>query len=42
VANPIALSATPVAYRRVPPPLAGDDAAIRAWLGGDAGEALAS
>ena len=32
VANPIALSDTPVVYRRVPPPLGADDAAVRAWL----------
>jgi len=40
VANPIALSDTPVAYRRVPPVLGGDDAALRAWLRADAGDAL--
>jgi len=32
VANPIALSETPVTYRRVPPALGADDAAVRAWL----------
>jgi crotonobetainyl-CoA:carnitine CoA-transferase CaiB-like acyl-CoA transferase len=32
VANPIALSDTPVVYRRVPPPLGADDAGVRAWL----------
>jgi len=40
VANPIELSATPVSYRRVPPALAGDDAALREWLREDAGGAL--
>jgi crotonobetainyl-CoA:carnitine CoA-transferase CaiB-like acyl-CoA transferase len=35
VANPIGLRETPVAYRRVPPPLGGDDAAVRAWLGAE-------
>ena len=32
VANPIVLSDTPVTYRRVPPALGADDAAVRAWL----------
>jgi crotonobetainyl-CoA:carnitine CoA-transferase CaiB-like acyl-CoA transferase len=32
VSSPIALSATPVAYRRVPPALGSDDADVRAWL----------
>ena len=37
VANPISLNGTPVGYRRVPPRLGADDAAVRAWLlGGDA------
>ncbi len=36
VANPISLHATPVSYRRIPPALGADDAAVRAWLrGGD-------
>jgi crotonobetainyl-CoA:carnitine CoA-transferase CaiB-like acyl-CoA transferase len=36
VASPIALDATPVAYRRIPPALrGGDEAAVRAWLRGD-------
>jgi crotonobetainyl-CoA:carnitine CoA-transferase CaiB-like acyl-CoA transferase len=34
VASPISLAATPVAYRRVPPALGADDAAVRAWLRG--------
>jgi crotonobetainyl-CoA:carnitine CoA-transferase CaiB-like acyl-CoA transferase len=33
-ANPIALDATPVSYRRSPPGLGADDAAVRAWLAG--------
>jgi crotonobetainyl-CoA:carnitine CoA-transferase CaiB-like acyl-CoA transferase len=32
VADPIALSATPVTYRTPPPALDADGAAIRAWL----------
>ncbi len=32
VADPIGLSATPVSYRRPPPPLGADDAAVRSWL----------
>jgi len=32
VANPISLDGTPVGYRRVPPRLGADDAAVRAWL----------
>jgi crotonobetainyl-CoA:carnitine CoA-transferase CaiB-like acyl-CoA transferase len=32
VANPISLGGTPVGYRRVPPQLGADDAAVRAWL----------
>jgi crotonobetainyl-CoA:carnitine CoA-transferase CaiB-like acyl-CoA transferase len=40
VANPITLSDTPVAYRRVPPALGGDDQAVRAWLCEDAGGSL--
>jgi crotonobetainyl-CoA:carnitine CoA-transferase CaiB-like acyl-CoA transferase len=32
VANPIGLQGTPVGYRRVPPRLGADDAAVRAWL----------
>jgi crotonobetainyl-CoA:carnitine CoA-transferase CaiB-like acyl-CoA transferase len=41
VADPIGLSATPVSYRRPPPPLACDDSAVRAWLRGeDAGFAI--
>jgi crotonobetainyl-CoA:carnitine CoA-transferase CaiB-like acyl-CoA transferase len=32
VANPIGLAGTPVGYRRVPPRLGADDAAVRAWL----------
>jgi crotonobetainyl-CoA:carnitine CoA-transferase CaiB-like acyl-CoA transferase len=39
VASPIALGATPVAYRRIPPALGADDAAVRAWLRG--GEPMA-
>ena len=35
VADPIALSATPVSYRRPPPALGGDDSAVRDWLRGD-------
>ena len=35
VADPIKLSATPVTYRRVPPGLGADDAAVRAWLCSD-------
>ena len=35
VASPIALDATPPAYRRIPPALGADDAAVRAWLRGD-------
>ena len=36
VASPISLADTPVGYRRVPPALGADDAAVRAWLhGGD-------
>ena len=36
VADPIGLSATPVSYRRPPPPLGADDSAVREWLrGGD-------
>lgn len=31
-ANPIAMSGTPVAYRRPSPDLGADDAAVRAWL----------
>jgi crotonobetainyl-CoA:carnitine CoA-transferase CaiB-like acyl-CoA transferase len=34
VANPISLHGTPVGYRRVPPRLGADDAAVRAWLRG--------
>jgi crotonobetainyl-CoA:carnitine CoA-transferase CaiB-like acyl-CoA transferase len=34
VANPIGLDGTPIGYRRVPPALGADDAAVRAWLGG--------
>jgi crotonobetainyl-CoA:carnitine CoA-transferase CaiB-like acyl-CoA transferase len=41
VANPIAFSQTPVAYRRVPPPLGADDAAVRAWLSDGDASALA-
>jgi crotonobetainyl-CoA:carnitine CoA-transferase CaiB-like acyl-CoA transferase len=37
VANPISLDATPVGYRRVPPRLGADDAAVRAWLAEDGG-----
>jgi crotonobetainyl-CoA:carnitine CoA-transferase CaiB-like acyl-CoA transferase len=37
VANPISLSGTPVGYRRVPPQLGADDAAVRAWLLADDG-----
>jgi crotonobetainyl-CoA:carnitine CoA-transferase CaiB-like acyl-CoA transferase len=33
-ANPIALDATPVSYRRPPPALGADDAAVRSWLAG--------
>ena len=41
VADPIGLSATPVSYRRPPPPLGGDDSAVREWLRGeDAGFAI--
>jgi crotonobetainyl-CoA:carnitine CoA-transferase CaiB-like acyl-CoA transferase len=40
VANPITLSQTPVVYRRVPPPLGADDAAVRAWLREGDGPAL--
>jgi crotonobetainyl-CoA:carnitine CoA-transferase CaiB-like acyl-CoA transferase len=40
VADPIALDATPVSYRRVPPALGADDAVVRAWLRGAAGEPL--
>ena len=32
VANPISLDGTPVGYRRVPPRLGSDNAAVRAWL----------
>jgi crotonobetainyl-CoA:carnitine CoA-transferase CaiB-like acyl-CoA transferase len=32
VASPIGLDATPVSYRRTPPRLGADDAAVRAWL----------
>ena len=32
VANPISLDGTPVGYRRAPPRLGADDAAVRAWL----------
>jgi crotonobetainyl-CoA:carnitine CoA-transferase CaiB-like acyl-CoA transferase len=35
VANPIALDGTPLGYRRVPPRLGADDAAVRAWLRGN-------
>ena len=34
VASPIALGATPASYRRPPPALGADDAAVRAWLDG--------
>jgi crotonobetainyl-CoA:carnitine CoA-transferase CaiB-like acyl-CoA transferase len=34
VANPIGLDRTPIGYRRAPPALGADDAAVRAWLGG--------
>jgi crotonobetainyl-CoA:carnitine CoA-transferase CaiB-like acyl-CoA transferase len=37
VANPISLDGTPVGYRRVPPRLGADDAAVRAWLLDDDG-----
>jgi crotonobetainyl-CoA:carnitine CoA-transferase CaiB-like acyl-CoA transferase len=37
VANPIGLDRTPVSYRRIPPPLGADDAAVRAWLRGTGG-----
>jgi len=39
-ANPIALDATPVSYRRPPPALGADDAAVRAWLAGPPEAAL--
>jgi crotonobetainyl-CoA:carnitine CoA-transferase CaiB-like acyl-CoA transferase len=35
VASPINLDATPVGYRRIPPALGADDAAVRAWLRAD-------
>jgi crotonobetainyl-CoA:carnitine CoA-transferase CaiB-like acyl-CoA transferase len=35
VASPINLEATPVGYRRIPPPLGADDAALREWLRAD-------
>jgi crotonobetainyl-CoA:carnitine CoA-transferase CaiB-like acyl-CoA transferase len=35
VASPIELDATPVSYRRIPPALGADDAALRTWLRGD-------
>ena len=38
VANPISLDGTPVSYRRIPPRLGADDAAVRAWLGAGEGE----
>ena len=41
VADPIGLAATPVSYRRPPPPLGADDSAVREWLRGeDAGFAI--
>jgi crotonobetainyl-CoA:carnitine CoA-transferase CaiB-like acyl-CoA transferase len=41
VADPIELSATPVSYRRPPPPLGADDSAVREWLrGGEDGFAI--
>jgi crotonobetainyl-CoA:carnitine CoA-transferase CaiB-like acyl-CoA transferase len=35
VADPIELSASPVSYRRPPPPLGADDFAVREWLRGE-------
>jgi crotonobetainyl-CoA:carnitine CoA-transferase CaiB-like acyl-CoA transferase len=40
VASPINLDATPVGYRRSPPALGADDAALRAWLRSDDRESV--
>jgi crotonobetainyl-CoA:carnitine CoA-transferase CaiB-like acyl-CoA transferase len=40
LANPIRLGATPVGYRRPPPPLGADSDAVRAWLADDLGAGL--
>ncbi|HTW21363.1 MAG TPA: CoA transferase [Mycobacteriales bacterium] len=40
LASPLRLDASPVGYRRPPPPLGADSAEIRAWLADDAGAGL--